>query len=414
MTTASRTGARDWFWWVLASYTGLQVLWAGAGAVDFVLHPWAPGVLDETSPLMRLLTALVVAPLTAAIALLVLRRSRGNVVGLCLLLWSTSLMGGTLRLDSPLLPYNGLNTGWKGLWLLPLFFPDGQPYPRRLRGLIRGLSAAFTLETLGLLAYPDQNSGGRADLANGLYVPALAWLRPVVEIAFGVVLLTLLLLIVPSLVLRYRGSDGRTRRQMKWLAWSFGVLLVIFPVGTLFGLNSVRPVTLSPPLQLVEGLMGLFISLAPGLTVGYAILRHQLYDIDVIIRRTLIYSVLTAVLGLAYLGSVLVLQSVFQAVTGEGRSELVTVLSTLGIAALFGPVRGRVQAGIDRRFYRKKYDAARTLAGFAAAARDETDLGRLSQQLTGVVAETMQPDTVNLWLRPAARAQTAQVVDDGQ
>jgi hypothetical protein len=399
MTPASRTTTRDWFYWALAAYTGLQVLWEAATAVDFVLHPWAPGVLDETSPLMRLLTALVVAPLTAAIALLVLRRSRGNVVGLCLLLWSTSLMAGTLRLDSPLLPHNALNTGWKGLWLLPLFFPDGQPYPRRLRGLIRGLSAAFALETLGLLAYPDQNSGGRADLANGLYVPALAWLRPVAEIAFGVVLLALLLLIVPSLVLRYRGSEGRTRRQMKWLAWSFGVLLVVFPVGTLFGLNSVRPVTLSPPMQLVEGLMGLFISLTPGLTVGYAILRHQLYDIDVIIRRTLIYSVLSAILAAIYFGSVIVLQGVFQAVTGQGQNPLVVVLSTLGIAALFGPVRGRVQNAIDRRFYRKKYDATRTLARFAAGARDETDLAQLSERLVGVVEETMQPASVGLWLR---------------
>jgi hypothetical protein len=134
--------------------------------------------------------------------------------------------------------------------------------------------------------------------------------------------------------------------------------------------------------------------------LGIAILRYRLWDIDLIIRRTLIYSGLTAVLGLAYLGIVLVLQGVFQAVTGEGQSPLVVVLSTLAIAALFGPVRGRVQAGIDRRFYRRKYDAARTLAGFAATARDETDLGRLSQQLTGVVGETMQPDRVVLWLRP--------------
>jgi hypothetical protein len=142
---------------------------------------------------------------------------------------------------------------------------------------------------------------------------------------------------------------------------------------------------------------GLYL-LAP-LAIAFAVLRYRLWDIDVIIRRTLVYSVLTAVLGLAYLGSVLVLQGVFQALTGEGQSPLVVVLSTLGIAALFGPVRGRVQAGIDRRFYRKKYDAARTLAGFGAGVREDLNLDGLETRLLGVVEETMQPATVSLWMK---------------
>jgi hypothetical protein len=135
------------------------------------------------------------------------------------------------------------------------------------------------------------------------------------------------------------------------------------------------------------------------LGLGVAVLRYRLWDIDVIIRRTLAYSALTAVLGLAYLGSVLVLQGVFQAVTGERQGELVTVLSTLAIAALFGPVRQRVQMAIDKRFFRRKYDAARILAGFGANVRDEVDLERLSGHLIGVVAETMQPASVGLWLK---------------
>jgi hypothetical protein len=130
-----------------------------------------------------------------------------------------------------------------------------------------------------------------------------------------------------------------------------------------------------------------------------AILRYRLFDIDVILRRTLVYAVLTAALALAYFGSVLVLQAIFQALTGEQRGELVTVLSTLAIAALVIPLRARVQAGIDRRFYRKKYDTARTLAAFGSQARDVVELEQLSGQLLRVVDETMQPAHASLWLR---------------
>jgi hypothetical protein len=134
-------------------------------------------------------------------------------------------------------------------------------------------------------------------------------------------------------------------------------------------------------------------------SLAIAITRYRLWDIDVIIRRTLIYSTLTAVLALAYFGSIVSLQSILSAVTGESRNALATVLSTLAIAALFGPVRSRVQAAIDRRFYRRKYDAARTLAAFGAQARDVVELEQLSGQLLRAVEETMQPVHASLWLR---------------
>jgi hypothetical protein len=135
-----------------------------------------------------------------------------------------------------------------------------------------------------------------------------------------------------------------------------------------------------------------------------AILRYRLWDIDILIRRTLVYAVLTALLALGYLGSILALQSIVGVFAGQDNTPLVTVLSTLLIAALFVPLRRRVQAVIDQRFYRRKYDAARTLAAFGAALRDETNLEQLSAHLTAVVDETMQPQSLGLWLKAAAKA----------
>jgi hypothetical protein len=138
------------------------------------------------------------------------------------------------------------------------------------------------------------------------------------------------------------------------------------------------------------------------IAAGIAILRYRLYDIDVVINRTLVYGVLTAALALVYVGSIVLLQGLFRALTGE-TSQLAVVASTLAIAALFVPLRQRVQAFIDRRFYRRKYDVAKTLQAFNTRLRDDVDLDNVADDLVEVVKETMQPAHVTLWLRPPER-----------
>jgi len=154
------------------------------------------------------------------------------------------------------------------------------------------------------------------------------------------------------------------------------------------------------PLLVVDAFAAAFVAVAAGM----AILRYRLWDIDIIIRRTLVYSTLTLTLGLVYLGCILLSRTIVAPLTGS--SDLAIVASTLAIAALFNPLRRRIQNLIDKRFYRRKYDAAKVLAAFGATARDETDLERLTSELLRAVDETMQPEFVGLWLREAPTSST--------
>jgi hypothetical protein len=194
-----------------------------------------------------------------------------------------------------------------------------------------------------------------------------------------------------SLVFRFHRAGGAERQQIKWLAYAAVLFGSIISIGVL-GYEDLFSRTLST-LHVAVGFAGLYIA------VGVAILRHHLYAIDVVINRTLVYGSLTAVLAAVYLGGVLVLQYAFRALTGE-ESQFAVVVSTLIIAALFIPLRRRIQSFIDRRFYRRKYDSAKTLEAFSAKLRDEIDLDALRNDLVGVVRETMEPAHVSLWLRP--------------
>jgi hypothetical protein len=208
-----------------------------------------------------------------------------------------------------------------------------------------------------------------------------------------------------------RVSNAIQRQQTKWVVFGIavavaGVLTTIFTVGAAVDLPPEEVGAKMLSMLLMDTFM-LFIPLS----IGIAVLRARLFDIDVVINRTLVYGSLTVILALVYFGGVAMTEAIFRALTGqEQQPQLAIVISTLVIAALFNPLRRRNQSFIDRRFYRKKYDARKTLEAFSARLRDETDLEALNADLVGVVTETMQPAHVSLWLRPGTAPQR-EVVD---
>jgi len=267
-------------------------------------------------------------------------------------------------------------------------FPNGRFVPRWMRWLVM---LWLVLGLINLVVRPPPPGGVTSGPPDVIFLGALV---------AG----------VGAQVYRYRRvSTPLQRQQTKWAVLGFAgnlVCLVIlvwaltfFPALTRPGLPSL---VFEKYAFAVVGLMPL---LFIPVTIGIAILRYRLWDIDLIIRRTLIYGALTAMLAFVYFGSVVVLQQLFRALTGQGQSPFVTVVSTLAIAALFTRLRRRVQDFIDRRFYRRKYDAARTLADFSATVRDEIELDKLAGRLVTVVEETMQPESVSLWLKKAADRQ---------
>ena len=244
------------------------------------------------------------------------------------------------------------------------------------------------------------------DLFPGLYSGS-----PVLEMAQTLVFMCCVLGMLGSQVYRYRRtSTPEQRRQTKWVV--FGTTLAISSLFVLLApllFFAPRLFETSPfVLLLLGGAIPLVMLLIP-LSIGVAVLRSGLFDIDLVINRALVYGTLTASLALVYIGAVVVLQQGFRALTGQ-ESQFAVVASTLAIAALFSPLRHRIQDFIDRRFYRKKYDAALTLAAFNARLRDETDLDTLNEDLASVVRETVQPEHVSLWLKTPEKQKSSEIL----
>jgi uncharacterized membrane protein YhdT len=274
-----------------------------------------------------------------------------------------------------------------------LLFPTGRLPSRRWRWLgwltvifvvVGVVLAAFSSGALLGILGPIQNPLGIEGFSSIYYKAVLFTMASLLTLAAAL-----------AVFIRLRRAIGVERQQIKWFAYaaaayaSAGILAYIIPR------------VIDTPLWFERVGFALNIVFIPAIpiAIGIAILRYRLYDIDILINRTLVYGSLTATLVALYFGGIVVLQRIFVLLTGE-QSTLAVVASTLVIAALFTPLRRRIQSFIDRRFYRRKYDARKTLDAFSAQLRNETDLDALSDDLVGVVRETMQPAHVSLWLRP--------------
>ena len=406
---SSRTAARvAWSMWALA------LLSFAVSGVLRLLNASTPTVEPRT-PLVLDFWYLLLFMSFATVGALVASRRPGNAIGwiFCYLGLSFPLVGtGEEYALYALVTEPGSLPGGEGLvWLAAvlsgpivfavfalvlLLFPEGRLLSRRWRLVIwLDLIAAVCLLAWAFEPGPLENLG-LVRLANPFGVERLAALLG----SLGIVglLMTLAVAVAGgiSLVVRFRRARGVERQQLKWFAFSGVVFCVVFAIGpVLWYLPS------SPGTEWIWTVLFLLGASTIPVAVGIAIMRYRLYEIDLLINRTLVYGALTVSLAAVYFASVATTQAVFRAFTGqEQQPQLAIVFSTLAIAALFNPLRGRIQSFIDRRFFRSKYDATKTLEAFSDKLRDQTDLEALNGNLVGVVTETMQPAHVSLWLRP--------------
>lgn len=345
---------------------------------------------------------------TAVVGGLIVAAKPGNLVG-SLMMWSAL----AVSLSGLLLPSyaqysfeqgRGLPVAefaaWATLWTtIPSFillihvllrFPTGRLPSSRWRWASRAAVACAVLTSLGY-ALRKGPIDGVPQVSNPLGTVAPEWVSAF-GIAVGNTLLPVVaLLSVASLFVRYRRAAVQERQQMKWFIFAVSLFPVIFLISQLVQILDDSEEEYLGFLVIAAGLLFIPVSM------GIGILKHRLYDVDVVLNRALVYGVLTSILGVAYLGIVVFLQRLVDPLTRE--SDLAIAASTLVVAGLFRPLRVRVQAFIDRRFYRSKYDAVETLDRFTTRLRDEIELGALSEDLIAVVGDAMQPTHASLWLR---------------
>ena len=414
-----RSWAAAWLAWSLA---GLCLVMAVATIVLSVLpQPGREGA-DAWSTVVDLLLFMTFLAFPVVGALTASRRPRNPIGWICLtvgLFWWLIIVSEDYSAYGLAVPGSvpfpvtiyALLYAWMwvpavgllGIYMI-LLFPDGRPPSRRWRPLAWLAGVVIVVESVAVFLTPGPLDG-LGGARNPFGVEGYPWL----EVLQWIVLLLLpicMLAAAASLVLRFRQAGGEVRQQIKWLAFAASFLgsvyLFIMSAGFIDWLISAPGTQSDLGTQtlwgaLLEDVMLLSFAAVP-VAIGFAILRYRLYDIDLVINRTLVYGSLTAMLVALYFGSVVFLQYASRILTG-GESQLAIVASTLAIAALFNPLRRRIQNLIDRRFYRRKYDAQKTLSTFSEKLREETDLEALNAELLSVVQETMQPEHVSLWLR---------------
>jgi hypothetical protein len=401
-----RSRAATWLAW---SLWAISVTLTAVGLLLLALNLSHPDVHVYNYWLENTLSAVLFSTVGAIVA----SRRAENPVGwlFCLLGLafgighSSSQYAIYAQLAQPGLLPAGQALAWISSWILPpiiglqvfsfLLFPTGRLPGRRWRWLA-WLTGAFVVVGTIFSAFTFGANAGLGPVQNPLGIEGFSKV-------YGAVLTFLTFLVVAaafSPFARLRRAGRVERQQIKWFAYAaaatVGGLVLAYMIP-----NSID----TPPWFEWTG-YALLIATTPTIpvSIGIAILRYRLYDIDRIINRTLVYGGLTVMLALLYFGGVTLTQTAFRALTGsEQQPQLIIVASTLVIAVLFNPLRHRMQEFIDRRFYRNKYDAAKTLEAFSVKLRDETDLGALSNDLVGVVRETMQPSHVSLWLRTPDR-----------
>lgn len=356
-----------------------------------------PSALDDGLGLFLSYVLFVLAFATVG-ALVASRRPRNAIGWLLLLAGFSYVIGGlseTAGTDESAL------VAWVGewIWLVGigpvatfglLLFPTGHLPSPRWRP-VAWLAVAGLVVSIGAVAFKPGDFEG-STIENPLGIP---WLPDWAGTAALLVLLAALAGSIASLVARYRAAGPLERMQLKWLLYAAAIVaagvVVTAPLEVLLGDTGV---------DITNVVVTLTLATVP-VAMGIAILRHRLYDVDLVINRTVVYGALSATLAAVYVGCVLLLQLALSGLTAS--SNLAIAMSTLAVAALFRPARSRIQATVNRRFYRHRYDAQRTLERFAGRVRDEVGLDALSDELRDVVAETMQPAHVSLWLREAQR-----------